>query len=176
MLTMTIITATTSAIAAAIESSRRPWKPTLYTCSSTGVVSPPRALGGPPPVISCGCPTSWKLAMIWRVTTSSRIGRRLGSVIERNCGQRFAPSTDAASYRSAEIPCIPARKMIVLKPIVHHRVAIRIEIHAHGLEASQFGPTPNRAFTARATKPALLLNIHHHTRAMTDTDNVQGTK
>src|SRR5215204_1435138 len=142
----------------------------LYTCRSTGVVSPPSALGGPPPVISCGCPTSWNDAMIWSVTTSSRIGRRLGRVIERNCCQRLAPSTDAASYRSAEIPCIPARKMIVLNPIVHHSVAVRMAIHAHGLLASQLMFMPMVSLKNRAMYPALLLNIHHQTRLMTETD------
>src|SRR5918993_4746820 len=114
--------------------------------------------------------------MIWSVTTSSRIGRRLGSVIDRNCCHRFAPSTEAASYRSAEMPCIPARKMIVLKPIVHHRVAVRIAIHAHGVLASQLMSRPRVSRKKIAMYPALLLNIHHQTRLMTDTDSVHGTK
>src|SRR5690242_4394046 len=71
---------------------------------------------------------------------------------------------------------MPARKMIVLKPIVHHSVAIRMENQAHGLDASQLGPTPSTSLIARVTKPALLLNIHHHTSAMTETDRVHGTK
>src|SRR3954471_17674892 len=114
--------------------------------------------------------------MIWSVTTSSRIGRRLGSVMDLNCCQRFAPSTDAASYRSAEMPCIPARKMIVLNPIVHHSVAMRIEIQAQGLAASQFGAMPNRSLMPRTMNPALLLNIHHQTSPTTETESVQGTK
>src|SRR3989337_1043086 len=122
--------------------------------SSTGAVSPPSELGGPPPVMICGCPTSWNEARIWRVTTSSRMGRRLGKVMERNCCQRLAPSTDAASYRSAEIACIPARKMMVLNPMVHHNVAMLIVNQAHGLDARKFGLPPNHDSSSNGTKPA----------------------
>src|SRR5688572_21198738 len=144
--------------------------------SRTGAVSPPRALGGPPPVMICGCPTSWNEARIWRVTTSRRMGRKLGRVMDRNCCQRFAPSTDAASYRSAEIACIPARKMIVLKPIVHHNVAILMVNQAHGFDARKFGLPPNSASSVSGMNPALLLNIHHQVSPTTATDKVQGTK
>src|SRR5215204_2685874 len=105
---------------------------------------------------------SWNEARTWRVTTSRRIGRKLGSVIDRNCCQRFAPSTDAASYRSAEMACIPARKMMVLNPIVHHSVAMLTVNQAHGLEARKFGVVPNQDSRSRGTKPALLLKTHHH--------------
>ncbi len=35
--------------------------------------------------------------------------------------------------------CSAARKMIVLKPIVHHTVAMVIAVHASGMLASQLG-------------------------------------
>src|SRR5687768_17240728 len=144
--------------------------------SSTGAVSPPSALGGPPPVMIWGCPTSWNEARICSVTTSSMIGRRLGNVIDLNCCQRFAPSTDAASYRSAEMACMPARKMIVLNPIVHHSVAMLIVNQAHGLDARKFGLPPNHDSSSNGTKPALLLKTHHQVSPTTATDSVHGTK
>src|SRR5688500_18312698 len=145
-------------------------------CSSTGAVSPPRELGGPPPVMIWGWPINWKEARIWSVTTSNRMGRKLGRVMERNCCQRFAPSTAAASYRSAEMACIPARKMIVLNPIVHHSVAMLTVIQAHGFDARKFGLDPKIDSSVVGMNPALLLNIHHQVSPTTATERVQGTK
>src|SRR5688500_10084376 len=116
--------------------------------------------------MSCGWPTSWNDAITWRVTTSRRMGRRLGSVIDLNCCHLLAPSIAADSYRSTAMACIPARRMIVLKPIVHHKVATRMEIHAHGLVVSQFGLHPKVSAMKSVTNPALPLNIHHQASAI----------
>ena len=40
-------------------------------------------------------------------------GRSCGIVTCRNFWKLFAPSTEAASYRSAEIPCSPASRLIM---------------------------------------------------------------
>src|SRR3954452_6974051 len=74
------------------------------------------------------------------------------------------------------MPCMPARRMIVLKPIVHHSVATRMEIHAHGFDVSQPGLEPKVEMRKRGTTPSLPLNIHHHVRPTTATERVHGAK
>ena len=64
----------------------------------------------------------------------------------------------------------------MLKPMVHHSVAMRIVIHAHGLDVSQFGLQPKCDSSSSGMNPALLLNIHHQVRPTTATDSVHGTK
>src|SRR3954462_15825560 len=74
------------------------------------------------------------------------------------------------------MPCMPARRMIVLKPIVHHSVAIRMEIHAHGFDVSQPGLEPKVEIRKRGMTPSLPLNIHHQVSPTTATDSVHGAK
>src|SRR4051812_42924014 len=74
------------------------------------------------------------------------------------------------------MPCMPASRMIVLNPMVHHSVAIRIEIQAHGLDVSQPGLEPKVEMRKRGMMPSLPLNIHHQVSPTTATDRVHGAK
>src|SRR3972149_8658518 len=49
-----------------------------------------------------------------RMIAGTRAGLSEGRVIERNCCQRVAPSTRAASYRSAEIDCNAPREITIM--------------------------------------------------------------
>ncbi len=71
---------------------------------------------------------------------------------------------------------MPASRMIVLKPMVHQTVAIRIEIHAHGWELSQPGAwMPNQPKTSTMSPPRLC-RIQNQSRPTTATDRVHGAK
>ena len=58
------------------------------------------------------------------------VGESIGSVTWRNCCQRPAPSTLAASYSSSGIVWSPARTITVNNPMFIHRVANDTEISA----------------------------------------------
>ena len=59
--------------------------------------------------------------------------------MRKNCCTPVAPSMAAASYSESGMSCSAASRMIMLKPIVHQTVAIRMAIQAQGRVESQRG-------------------------------------
>src|SRR3954471_12904902 len=134
------------------------------------------SLPGPPPVMICDWPTMLNDAITCNVMTSKRIGRRLGTVTDLNCCHLFAPSIDDASYRSGAIAWSPASRMIVLKPTVHHRVAVLIENHASGLVVSQLTFSTPKLARRIVNNPDWLFRSHHQSSPMTPIPSVHGAK
>ena len=62
------------------------------------VVGPPPVPPAPPN--SSGSPKSWVAPIVETTTVKRIVGRSAGTVTWRNCCQRLAPSSAAASYRS----------------------------------------------------------------------------
>ena len=58
---------------------------------------------------------------------SSRMGDIMGRVIFQNISHSVAPSTRPDSYREAEMPCSPARAMIICTPDFHMTMVIRLK-------------------------------------------------
>ena len=52
---------------------------------------------------------TWNVYMTFMMSRKNVEGPTRGIVIARNCCHPLAPSTRAASYSSAEMPCSPAR-------------------------------------------------------------------
>src|SRR5690606_12223938 len=98
---------------------------------------PPPDCAGPPFVMNKGWAKRLNEAMIVIITINTRTERSMGMVTKRNRCHQVAPSIEAASYSSPGIFCKAARMMTILKPLVHHTVTIKIEIHAQGIDDSQ---------------------------------------
>lgn len=91
---------------------------------------------GPPVSLNMVRPYILKEAIVDVMTTNSIVGLILGNVICTNQRQRLAPSREPASYSSSETSFSALIKITMLKPIVHHKVAIAREIHAHGMSVN----------------------------------------
>ena len=92
-------------------------------------------------------------APIVRSATATRItGRSSGSVMRLNFCQRVAPSTSAASYRSAEIGCKPASSNSVIVGTVFQASARMITFIVQNVSLSQALGACN---TPRPTSSAL---------------------
>src|SRR3954469_1149559 len=66
--------------------------------------------------------------------------------------------------------------MMVLKPTVHHRVAVLIEIHASGFVVSQPAFSIPKLARRIVTNPDWLFRSHHHSSPMTPIPSVHGAK
>src|SRR5687768_14829159 len=104
------------------------------------VAPPPPDWAGPPLlVMNNGCANRLNEAIIVVMMINIRTGRSIGIVTYRRRCHHVAPSMDAASCKDAGMFWSAARMMIMLKPLVHQTVVIRIAIHAHGMLDSQRG-------------------------------------
>src|SRR6056297_3891502 len=85
---------------------------------------------GPPSVSRSTSPNAWKARVVSTITTNSRVGPSIGSVTDQNRRTPPAPSTAAASWYSAGIPCRPAVTRMNVNPRPPHTLDIATAVRA----------------------------------------------
>src|SRR6266540_6073588 len=109
-----------------------------------------------------------------RVTVAAT-GRRPGSVtVQKRC-KALAPSTDAASSRSASIDCSPPRNATIMDGIPSQTLTVITENFAHVGSLRNDGETTPIFVSSCATKPYGLLKMKRHEKAEMKDGTAHGT-